>query len=193
MASLKGFLPQLGQCLRMSPLALYERQRALVRLGVLTGKEGRGPGSGVRLTADTLAALLTSLLITDNLSEVDDRVGVLLNARRLMGQVTKIKTFGSALSAILSSQEDSFWNLQIEVHRHAGAAVIQSFHEHTWQTTFSSDKFIRSLGSLPLISVTAELDSSAISIVRKEFLSVAPDEESHGKALWEGYGADERG
>ena len=120
MASLKSFLPELGECLRVSPLALYERQRVLVRLGVLTERKGRGPGSGVELTADAVAALLASLLITDNLSEVDARVGRLLKAPvdhargRFAPMPEAPGTFGKMLSHILTSDPKEGWIISVD-------------------------------------------------------------------------------
>src|SRR5215211_344378 len=75
MISLKAFLPVMSEQLGRSPAALYERQRALVRLGILSAPtNGRGPGSGVRATPETVLPILLSVLITDNLSEIDQRV-----------------------------------------------------------------------------------------------------------------------
>ena len=47
MRSIKSLLNQLSPILDMSPGAIYERQRALVRLGALRAVPGKGPGSGV--------------------------------------------------------------------------------------------------------------------------------------------------
>jgi hypothetical protein len=80
MASLKSFLSGVAPILEVTPAALYERQRALVSLGVLEPIEGRGRGSGVPFTADNFAAVLISMLATDSLSEVDERVVHLINA-----------------------------------------------------------------------------------------------------------------
>src|SRR5215211_4926587 len=56
--SLKALIPAIAQVLEMNPATLYERQRALVRSGLLKTKSGRGPGSGVRASADSVAILL---------------------------------------------------------------------------------------------------------------------------------------
>jgi len=114
----------------MSPAALYERQRVLVRLGVLTERKGRGPGSGVKLTAESLAALLTSVLITDNLSEVDDRVDRLLKTpvdteRTLARDRERAITFGGMLASIFTSHADVDWYVQVQ--RQKMYAVIHGF------------------------------------------------------------------
>jgi hypothetical protein len=80
MASLRAFLNGLAPILGMTGATLYERQRVLTTLGVLEAAPGRGPGSGVPLTADGVAAVIISLLATDALSEVDQRVVALCNA-----------------------------------------------------------------------------------------------------------------
>jgi hypothetical protein len=80
MASLKAFLPKVAAAFRTTPDALYSRQRALVRLGLLPVTEGKGPGSGVPLTADTLGVMIIALLAADTLAETDDRVVRLCDA-----------------------------------------------------------------------------------------------------------------
>jgi hypothetical protein len=60
---LKAFLPTLARLLGdQSAIALYERQKMLVIEGVLHPVPGRGPGSGVRATPETIAMLLIALL-----------------------------------------------------------------------------------------------------------------------------------
>jgi hypothetical protein len=68
--SLKSYVPRLAQLLGMTPDSLYERVRALVREGLLTPEAGRGPGSGVRATPETVALLLIAGLAADSLSDV---------------------------------------------------------------------------------------------------------------------------
>jgi hypothetical protein len=80
MAGLKSFLYGVAPILGVTGAVLYERQRALVSLGVLKAAKGRGPGSGVPLTAENVAAVIISVLATENLSEVDKRVVSLINA-----------------------------------------------------------------------------------------------------------------
>src|SRR5438874_6677306 len=81
MAGLKSFLQGIAPILGVSSAALYERQRALVNVGVLETTTGRGPGSGVPFTADNFAAILISLLAAESLSKVDDCVADLCRAR----------------------------------------------------------------------------------------------------------------
>jgi hypothetical protein len=79
--SLKAYSIEMAGYLGLSPLAVYERQRALARLGVLPTIEGRGPKSGVRATPESVAPLLVAALYADSLSDIDNRLLRLLNAK----------------------------------------------------------------------------------------------------------------
>jgi len=81
MASLKSFLYGMAPILGMTGAALYERQRVLISLGALEATPGRGPGSGVPLTADNVAAVLISVLAAENPSEIDKEIVNLCKAR----------------------------------------------------------------------------------------------------------------
>jgi hypothetical protein len=76
--SLKAYSPDLARYLALSPVVVYERQRALVSLGMLP-KAPRGPHIGVRATPDSVAALVIAVLATD--SPADHRVVALLKAK----------------------------------------------------------------------------------------------------------------
>ena len=71
MGSLASFHKLLSPVVGLSEAALYERQKALVRIGVLPKATGRGWASGgATATPLNVAWILISLLATDNLSEV---------------------------------------------------------------------------------------------------------------------------
>jgi hypothetical protein len=78
--SLKGYSLEMAEYLGLTPLAVYERQRTLVRLGILP-LEGKGPNRGVRATPTAVAPVLIAGLFADSLSEIDDRFVRLLNAK----------------------------------------------------------------------------------------------------------------
>jgi hypothetical protein len=82
--SLRSYLPKLSELLGLTPIALYERQRELVRAGLLKSEGTRGPGAGVRLSAESIAVLLISALATDNLSQVAERTSELAAATSLV-------------------------------------------------------------------------------------------------------------
>lgn len=122
MISLKAFLPALASMFQLSPASLYERQRALVRLGLLPSPSTRGRNSGgADANPDTVALLLIAVLATDNLSEIDRRIISLAKARAVdsMGKPTRCgltteHTFRAALSSILS---DTGSRVGVEVTR----------------------------------------------------------------------------
>jgi hypothetical protein len=107
MASLKAFLPQLAKIVDMTPDALYTRQRALTQIGVLKATKGRGPGSGVALSGEAVAAMIIALMAADSLQETDQRVARTCNAVTKDGPCawTGAATFQSALAAVLLSEE----------------------------------------------------------------------------------------
>jgi hypothetical protein len=109
--SLKGIVSDLAGAVGYTPAALYERQRALGRAGLLQVGTGRGPGSGVRATPRSVALLLISVLATDSLSETVERTKALAafqsTATGKQCPVTGKRTFGEALAAILTSRS---WN-----------------------------------------------------------------------------------
>jgi hypothetical protein len=109
MRSLTNFLPELAPFFGLTEQALYERQRALVRLGLLQAPKGRGRGSGAQATPETVACLIVAALVTDNLSDTDKRVEKLAFAP-CVGKSDRCpwtggKTFLEALTMLLS--EDS--------------------------------------------------------------------------------------
>jgi hypothetical protein len=106
MASLKTFMPTLAAALAMKPAAIYERQRALMRAGLLKVRPGKGPGSGVLANPESLAMLLISLA-TASLSEVERQTKTLgaLKSWTKRCPLTGKRTFASALTAVLQSEE----------------------------------------------------------------------------------------
>jgi len=122
--SLKGVIQGIAKAVETTPAALYERQRALVRAGLLQSKPGRGPGSGVRATPESVAMLLISILATGNLSETEERSRVIadLKSETKSCPLTGKKTFAAALTAVLASEELSKRLSWIDVQR-SGSAV----------------------------------------------------------------------
>jgi hypothetical protein len=113
MISLKAFLPTLSSIVGMSPAALYERQRALVRLDLLPTPQTRGRNSGGALaTPDAVAMMVIAVLATDNLSEMDDRVAILADQepfdrygkKATSCPITREKTLRNALAAVLADE-----------------------------------------------------------------------------------------
>jgi hypothetical protein len=130
MASLKAYLPKLAPLLGTTPDALYERQRALVRAGLLDLGDSRGPGSGVRVSASSVALLLLSVLASERLGESEERVGALaaaVPAGRKTCPYTRAKTFGDALAHILSAAGEAARVSHVTVSRTADKAEVGYF------------------------------------------------------------------
>jgi hypothetical protein len=132
MISLKAFLPTLSRLVELSPAALYERQRALVRLELLPkpGAPGRNSGAAMA-TPDAVAMLLIAILATDNLSEIDDRIQALAKRRAIDPDTGKPRrcdftgkhTLHEALTEVLSDSKTTS-ALSIEVARKAKTARL---------------------------------------------------------------------
>lgn len=105
--SLKRLITHVSAMTGLSEAAVYERQRALVRAGLLKTERGRGPGSGVRGTPESVALLLISLLATGNLSDagLSTRIFADLENKEGFCPLTGKRTFAEAVTAILASKE----------------------------------------------------------------------------------------
>jgi hypothetical protein len=108
MIGLKSFLSVISEFSDEPFDALYERQRELVRCGLLPVRPGRGPGTGVPLTAETLATFLIGLLAADGLSDLARRTAQLCGAKPLLvgpkqkGKQDRRVTFRTAVANALS-------------------------------------------------------------------------------------------
>jgi hypothetical protein len=133
MASLKAFLPKVAVAFRTTPDALYSRQRALVRLGLLPVTEGKGPGSGVPLTADTLGVMIIALLAADTLAETDERVVRLCEATpdkyesdQTQKYFVDAQNFRSAVAAVVfwGQWSKGYYVKELRVSRYHGELVL---------------------------------------------------------------------
>jgi hypothetical protein len=127
MISLKSYIGRLSGILGMTPDALYERQRVLVRSGQLTGAiAGKGPGSGVRATVRNVTRLLLSTLAADALFEIDEKTRKLAALKQVNGKcpLTGELRLQNAMEQILASPELAKSVLSIDVRREdLGASV----------------------------------------------------------------------
>jgi hypothetical protein len=128
-SSLKAYAPLLAWRLGTTPAALYERQRALVRDGVLDQSEGHGPGSGVQVGAYPVALLLVAVLATDSLSETAEKVRFFATAKASTADglcpLTGEQTFVEAIARVLDRGQPHWRNIEsITVRRTSGHAVI---------------------------------------------------------------------
>jgi hypothetical protein len=108
--SLKSCLPVLGRILNETPDALYARQRAFVRTGLLKSVPGRGPGSGVHASAETFALFLIGMLTNASVAENGPIAKSIANAGIVVQKscpLTGAKSFRSALARMLSDADMS--------------------------------------------------------------------------------------
>jgi hypothetical protein len=127
--SLKAYAPLLASHLGTTPAALYERQRALVRAGLLAQPEGRGPGSGVPVRPYEVALLLIAVLATDSLSDTSEKARLVSMARSGVNDnacpFTGEQTFVEAVARVLDMSHDQWREIvSITVHRTTGAGSI---------------------------------------------------------------------
>jgi hypothetical protein len=140
--SLKGLIGEVSALTNMSEAAVYERQRALVRAGLLKTESGRGPGSGVRGTPESVALLLISLLATENLSEAGISTRILADRENKEGvcPLTGKRTFGEAVTAIVASKELAQRVVAIDVSQEIREAEI-AYRDPSKGGSISSSKF----------------------------------------------------
>jgi hypothetical protein len=125
MIGLKSYLhrmPSVG----LTPEMLYERQRALVRRGALSAEPGRGPGSGVRADANSIAVFLISLLAHDLLVEswMTEVIGWMKSTKDQCSLTGK-KNFKDALEAILSDEKIAQRVVSVTVNQNAQSGLIE--------------------------------------------------------------------
>lgn len=170
MISLKAFSPVLAEALGTTPAAIYERQRALVRLGLLPAPVGRGRGNGLPASATTVAMIIIAMLVTDNLSETDDRVRTVAEfqyagSRTRPGrkcQLTGRRDFKSALVALLRMTEFPT-RLYLEVARNDLYAVITWFDRA--KETINHSLFGGEAGTASYINVRAYLEDGGLQSI----------------------------
>jgi hypothetical protein len=98
----------LARLLGATPAAIYERQRALVRDGLLSLPPGHGPGSGIRVNVPTVAMLLLSIMASPRLADSARRTLQIAHARPEGGgrcAFTGARTFLTAIEALLVRPE----------------------------------------------------------------------------------------
>jgi hypothetical protein len=106
-SSLKGLITALAPVLGESESTLYERQRALVREGLLEAEAGHGPGSGVRATSESVAMLLVGMLASASLSEAGPSARLIAERATKPAppcKLTRETRFVDALARVLSDE-----------------------------------------------------------------------------------------
>jgi hypothetical protein len=146
--SLNTILPELSAALGLTQAQIYERQRLLVKGGLLVSKKGMGPGTGVQATPHNVAVVLTTLLAVQR-GDVVKRTKLLATAKPELCPCphTGKTSFVGVLSEILAGPTAfpltrRWWPNQIMVTRDTLAATIQwPVDEHgfsTWNAEFAT-------------------------------------------------------
>jgi hypothetical protein len=140
-SSLKSFLPVLSRILGETSEALYERQRALVREGLLESAPGHGPGSGVRVTPESVATLLIGVLASPSLSGAGLAARSIANARpgypKHKCPLTGATTFARVLAKVLSDEAISKRVIDLNVSPSAGLASVHYDDKNTISLSFT--------------------------------------------------------
>jgi hypothetical protein len=170
-SSLKGYTPGLARLLGTTPAALYERQRALVRVGLLDAGEGRGPGSGVRTTVASVSLLLIGVLASDSLTDAEIRARDIANAAPLDADrcpLTGMRTFQDALASILTMQSRSRRVVEISVSRTAARAKI-TYRE---RGAMHISEFVGSQPNEPTLRVAATLAGESLKKIADDIVAI---------------------
>jgi len=190
--SLKAYAPFLARRLGTTPAALYERQRALVRDGILEHAEGRGPGSGVQVGPYQVALLLVAVLATDSLSETSEKVRILAKAKSILDDgrcpLTGERTFVEAVARVLDMTRDHWRGIvSIKVHRTEGIGVI-SYNEalRSGDSVFAGPKQRAQLWAPTRLKVDATLRRDLIIDIGTDLKTGAETEQRARAAALEG-------
>jgi hypothetical protein len=129
---LKTYFPTLAEYVGASPVQLNEWMRALVSVGALSARPGRGPGSGVELSATSVSVLLLALLSSDIRNEAAEWARKLSKAKPLPQRqcsITGARTLRDAIARGLEGKglyDGRAASLaQINVERGEGIATLR--------------------------------------------------------------------
>ena len=152
----------------MTPAALYERQRALVREGLLAAEAGRGPGSGVRATAPAVALLVLSVLATDRLSKNGIASARLPRPNHYPDErcpFTHCKSFLDAFATLLATTGKAAAVQEITVSWTADRAMIRyrGAHAALMCSEFAGDAAVE-----PGLSVAAALNHDLLQQIARD-------------------------
>jgi hypothetical protein len=162
--SLKSLLPDLARILGATEFALYERQRALVREGLLELRPGHGRGSGVQATAEAVAILVIGMLASSSLTEVAACTRELAKARVSGGKcrLTGATTFQDALAALLADVTLASRVREVLVGQTIGQAYIR------YADPPKSSVFVGTPAKRAAIQFTASLPAETLIALAKE-------------------------
>ncbi|MBR1212053.1 hypothetical protein [Bradyrhizobium sp. JYMT SZCCT0180] len=169
-------MPRFSEIVGITPAALYERQRALMRLGLLVAGAGRGPGSGVKLSADSLAVMIISVLATESLSDIDKRMLRLCNARPSEGEKCAVTGAGTLRQAVATLLADPSFSREGERMLFCGVEDYRKaqidYFERGSNVRFTV--FALKERSWPRITRSGRIDSGLIRVMVDDLVAVLP-------------------
>jgi hypothetical protein len=179
MIGLKTYLSTLSPLLGQSEEMLYERQRALVREGLLESVGGRGPGSGVRADESALSAFLISLLTHDILAQshlAEFFCDMISDAGKC--PFTGATTFREGLEAVLEHEALAQKIAGVMVHRNQpGRAYLQFVGKNNRIITseFRPLVFFHKFIPVSALSTSTSFDPDFIRRVAKDIAQFKKD------------------
>lgn len=166
MRSLKAFTPILSKALLVAPAALYERQRILRLQGIIESGVGHGPGSGVPLKAETVAALLVSLMASDVVHDTGNVTPRFLELTPEKGEcsLTGATNLCEALARRMAGQAKHPTGTLI-VERSAYRATLMDDRNHRGTNFLTRDRFRPIRG----LHTTVSLPKEVLRLISREF------------------------
>lgn len=171
--SLKWFTPGLARLLGTTAPRLYEREQALIRAGILDAFPGRGPGSGVRATAPSVALLIIAMLAAETLRETESRTKEIAELTPVDAEQCPLRgtpSFLYALTDLVSSKFRSSRTIEVKISRTAARAVIVYRDPETKKRL--ECEFTGPNAKEPALRVSATLDGAVIKQIANDVISV---------------------
>jgi hypothetical protein len=160
--SLRIYGQRVAALLGTTPDALYERQKSLLRAGLLQ-PEGRGRGGGTKATPKTVALLLIALLASDSPADAGTRAKTIANLR-----AEEKKTFVDVLSQIIGDKKTAIPFQAIVSRDHPQATIEWSWDYKVKRPSFFvSTKGLRS----SLMSTQTTFFGAGFMLLRAKLLT----------------------
>ncbi len=172
MTSLKTYTAKLAELLGISPAVIYERQRALVKAGLLIYDKGRGPGSGVKVTPESVATLILATLSANNLAETAERT---LDVGKARSTKASKELFLDAFVDLLKSRKLAATVHQVTISRSSPDASI--FFGRTG--LHIAHRFAHGSRRKPSVRIIAEIDGDVVREVADDLAKIV-DSEARG-------------
>jgi len=166
MPSLKTYSAKLAELLGITQAVIYERQRALVKAGLLSYENGRGPGSGVKVSPESVAMLIVATLAANNLAETGERA---LDVAGATSTRASGKPFLDVLVELLKSRKLAREVHQITISRSSADASIS-----TGRTGLhSTQRFTHGARRKPPVRIIAEIDGDVVRQIADDLAKIA--------------------